>query len=83
VVIEGDVRRLIAGTYLDLQLEYTPRDNLQMIEPKLVGPVDAFDEYMGLHRAVYPRPPLPISQIADDIVRLAETAPEIKRGRRS
>ena len=54
-----------------------------MIEPRLIDPVDAFDHYMAFHQQVYPRPPLPISQIADDIVRLAEGAPEIKRGRRS
>jgi hypothetical protein len=83
VVIDGTTERRISGTYLDLQLGYTPRGLLVTTKPKLIGPVDAFDQYMALHLAVYPRPPLPISQIAQDIVRLAEGAPEIKRGRRS
>ena len=83
VVIDSTTERRITGTYLDLQLDYTSGGSLMMIEPKLVGPVDAFDEYMALHQRTYPRPPLPISQIAEDIVRLAEAPPEIKRGRRS
>lgn len=83
VVINGTTKRRITGTYLALQLEYTHRGSFQTIEPKLISPVDAFDEYMAMHRRVYPRPPLPISQIAEDIVGLAEVAPEIKRGRPS
>jgi hypothetical protein len=81
VVIDGITERNISGTYLTLELMYNSYGTLRMIEPQLIGPADAFDHYLGLHRSVYPRPPLPISQIADDIVRLAETAPEIKRGR--
>jgi hypothetical protein len=83
VVIEGITERNISGTYLTLELMYNSHGALTMIEPRLIDPADAFDHYMGLHRQVYPRPPLPISQIADDIVRLAEGAPEIKRGRRA
>ena len=83
VVIEGITERNISGTYLTLELMYNSHGALTMIEPRLIDPADAFDHYMGLHRQVYPRPPLPISQIADDIVGLAEGAPEIKRGRRA
>lgn len=83
VVIDGTTERRISGTYLALHLDYTPRGLLHMTEPELVDPFDAFDEYMADHRSLYPRPPLPISQIAENIVGLAEAAPEIKRGRRS
>jgi hypothetical protein len=83
VVIDGTTERRISGTYLDLRLGYTPTGVLNMIEPELVDPVEAFEGYMAFHQRVYPRPPLPISQIAEDVVRLAEAAPEIKRGRRS
>jgi hypothetical protein len=83
VVINNTTVRRILGTYLTLELMYNSRGSLQMIEPKLIDPVEAFDHYMGFHRQVYPRPPLPISQIAEDIVRLAEYAPEVKRGRQS
>ena len=36
---------------------------------------------MRLASLHYPRPPLPLSRIACDIVRLAEDAPELRRGR--
>lgn len=83
VVIEGITERRISGVYLTLELSYNSYGALSMIEPKLIDPVDAFDHYLSFHRSVYPRPPLPISQIAEDIVRLAEGVPEIKRGRPS
>ena len=83
VVIGGITQRRISGTYLALELVYNSSGAMSMIPPKLIGPDEAFDHYMGLHRQVYPRPPLPISQIADDIVGLAETADPITRGRRA
>jgi hypothetical protein len=83
VVINGTIERLISGTYLDLSLTYNANGALSMSEPKLIDPAEAFDHYMGHHRQVYPRPPLLISQFAEDIVRLAEVAPEIRRGRPS
>ena len=83
VVIDDATERRISGTYLALDMRYTPQGLLIMIEPKLVDAFAAFDQYMALHQTVYPRPPLPISQIADDIVGLAEDSPEIKRGRQS
>jgi hypothetical protein len=83
VVIADKTERKILGVYLNLELEYNSYGALRMIEPKLIDPAEAFDHYMGHHQQVYPRPPLPISQIAEDIVRLAEGAPEIKRGRPS
>jgi hypothetical protein len=83
VVIDGNIERRISGAYLDLSLTYSAQGVLRVIEPRLLGPVTAFDYYMAHNQSVYPRPPLPISQFAEDIVRLAEGAPEIKRGRRS
>jgi hypothetical protein len=83
VEIEGSGQTQIAGTYLDLSLTYSPQGFLRFAQPVLLDPVQAFDSYMAFHRLVYPRPPLPISQIAEGIVQLAESAPEIKRGRRS
>jgi hypothetical protein len=83
VVIDGNTERRFSGAYLDLAMSYTAYGVLQVTEPKLLDPVKALDYYMAHHRSLYPRPPLPISQFAEDIVRLAEIAPEIKRGRRS
>jgi len=36
---------------------------------------------MTKHQMVYPRPPIPVSDLAEDIVRLAGAAPIIRRGR--
>jgi hypothetical protein len=83
VVINGTIRRVISGTYLTLELTYNAHGVLSMWEPRLIDAVEAFDHYMGRHQSVYPRPPLPISEFAADIVRLAKQAPEVKRGRRS
>jgi hypothetical protein len=83
VVIDGSSERRFSGAYLDLSLQYTSDGVLVVIEPRLLGPVQALDYYMAGHQSLYPRPPLPISQFAEDVVRLAEDAPEIKRGRRS
>jgi hypothetical protein len=84
VVIDGSSsERRFAGVYLDLSLVYTSYGVLSVIEPRLLDPIKALDYYMAGHQSLYPRPPLPISQFAEDVVRLAEGAPEIKRGRRS
>jgi hypothetical protein len=84
VTITGEDRtRTISGVYLDLNLIYTDRGILNATEPRLLSPVEAFDAYMAGHQSVYPRPPIPVSQIAADVVRLAECAPEIRRGRAS
>jgi hypothetical protein len=83
VVIDGNTERRFSGAYLDLSLQYTSDGVLVVIEPRLLDPVQALDYYMAGHQSLYPRPPLPISQFAEDVVRLAEDAPAIKRGRRS
>jgi hypothetical protein len=71
----------VGGVYLDLRLEYIDTGALVSIEPELIGPVEAIKRFMRQHRKVYPRPPLPISDMAADIVSLAREAPEIRRGR--
>jgi len=76
-------RRRISGAYLELSLMYTSTGVLVATEPRLLNPVEALDYYMAGQQSVYPRPPLPISQFAADVVQLAENAPEIKRGRSS
>ncbi len=86
VVIDGSCterERRFSGAYLDLSLTYASHGVLSVTEPRLLDPIQALDYYMAGHQSLYPRPPLPISQFAQDIVRLAEGAPEIKRGRQS
>src|SRR6266851_3091820 len=82
VVIDDGKEREFSGAYLDLSLTYTSDGVLSVIEPRLLDPVKALDYYMAGHDSIYPRPPLPISQYAANVVRHAELAPEIKRGRR-
>lgn len=69
------------GTYLHLGLDYTPDGILFHIEPELIGPWEALQKALAQHINVYPRPPLPISSIAANLVDLAEGAPDIRRGR--
>lgn len=83
LLVDGETPRYISGAYLDLSLMYSSTGVLLATEPRLLEPVGALDYYMARHQQVYPRPPLPISQFAADVVRLAEIAPEIKRGRSS
>jgi hypothetical protein len=71
----------VGGVYLDLRLEYIDTGSLVSIEPELIGPVEAIKRFTRQHRKVYPRPPLPISDIATDVVSLAKAAPAIRRGR--
>ena len=72
----------ISGTYLSLSLNYMPGGQLTSLTCKLLGPEEALEEFMADHQNLYPRPPLPISQIASDIVRLsAGPIPEVRRGR--
>ena len=83
VRIDGSAPSQISGTYLDLALMYSSSGALVIAEPRLLDPRQALAYFMAHHQSVYPRPPLPVSQYAQDIVHLAENAPEIKRGRRS
>ena len=72
----------VQGTFLDLQLEYLIGGVLTRQEPRLLGPREAIGRFAGHATAMhYPRPPLPLSRFACDIVRLAEDAPELRRGR--
>ena len=83
VLIDDGTERRFSGAYLDLSLTYNSYGALSVVEPRLLDPVRALDYYMAHHQSLYPRPPLPISQFAQNIVGLAEGAPQIKRGRRS
>jgi len=83
VVIDGHTERQFSGVYLELALTYSSSGMLLATEPRLLDPIEALEYYMAGHQSVYPRPPLPISQFAADIIRLAEHAPVIKRGRQS
>jgi hypothetical protein len=69
------------GTYLDLQLIYDERGHLGVMSPKLLAPAEAMKRFGTHYSLMRPRLPLPVSQFAEDIVRLARGVPEMKRGR--
>ena len=72
----------VQGTFLDLQLDYLEGGTLtRLAPPRLLGPEGGDRPLQRRHSLHYPRPPLPLSRIACDIVRLAKEAPELRRGR--
>jgi hypothetical protein len=80
---DGDDKEAWAGgTFLDLGLAYSVIGVLSVgATPELLGPRDAIRRFVNPGSMMYLRPPLPLSQIAVDVVRLASGAPEIRRGR--
>ncbi len=50
-------------------------------EPRLLATLEAMEAFGSHHQNLYPRPPIPLSNLAIDIVRLAKAAPPIRRGR--
>jgi hypothetical protein len=70
----------ISGWHLDLSLVCLPGGTLTMFNFDLVNSSKAISTYIKGHRNLYPRPPIPLTDIAVDVVRLAQGAPEIKRG---
>lgn len=78
----GKTRKFrLKGVYLDLQLRYTEGGFLTTTGPSALGPADYIRAVGTQHRRQYFRDPIPLSELAEDVLRLAEAAPEIKRGR--
>ena len=72
----------ISGAYLDLSLVMLPGGMMGSFKFNLLGPQEAVKVFMMGHQNLYPRPPLPLSDIASDVVRLASgPIPEFRRGR--
>jgi hypothetical protein len=70
-----------SGLWLDLGLHYIPGGPLATTGPKLLGPEEAIKFACTLYRQQHYRDPIRISDYADDVVRLAPEAPEVRRGR--
>jgi hypothetical protein len=82
VLVQGEDGPLRgSGTYLNLRLDYGPGGLLTYTEPKLIGPWEALQAALAKHDKVYPRPPLPLSDIAENLIELGAEAPEVRRGR--
>lgn len=70
-----------SGVWLNLGLRYTPGGPLTTSGPMLLGPEEAIKFVCTLHRQQHFRDPIRISDFADDVVRFASEAPEVRRGR--
>jgi hypothetical protein len=71
----------VAGVYLDLGLMYVETGFLLHGHPKAIGPADAVELFGTAHLAQQKRGLINLSELAEDVVKLASGAPEIRRGR--
>lgn len=82
-VAAGDQEHPLRVQGLFLQL-WVAADNLPgavLWQPMLLEPWQALVEYATPDPQVHLRPPLPLSALAEDVVRLAAAAPAVRRGR--
>ena len=79
-VLVGDKRRRARGLWLDLGISY--RNGLLTIAtPKALGPAKAVEAFITRHRFQYVVGLIPLSEIAEEVMRLASEPPDIHRGR--
>ena len=72
----------ISGLYLDFSATARVNGMLATLAPTALAPWEALQRYMGLYISVHMFPLIRISQLATEAVRLAEAAPEVRRGRK-
>ena len=72
----------ISGLYLDFSATARVKGMLATLAPTALAPWEALQRYMGLYISVHMFPLIRISQLATEAVRLAEAAPEVRRGRK-
>ena len=72
----------VSGLYLDFAATTRVNGMLATLAPTALAPWEALQRYMGLYVSVHLFPLIRISQLATEAVRLAEAAPEVKRGRK-
>ena len=79
--IEDDDPLRFGGVFLDLQLHHFAPGRISSGHPKLLGPAETIRTFTTRNILREFRPPIPLSEIATDIIRLAPEAPEYRRGR--
>jgi len=79
-VLVGDKPLRARGIWLDLGISYR-NGILTIANPKALGPAKAVETFITRHRFQYVLGPIPLSQIAEEVMRLAPEAPDIRRGR--
>jgi hypothetical protein len=70
----------VSGLYLDFSATARINGTLAALAPTALPPWEALQRYMGLYVGLHMFPLIRISQLATEAVRLAEAAPEVKRG---
>jgi len=73
----------IGGLYLDFHAIISTNGILSTTGPRLLDPWQALSRYMGFYAGLHPTGMVRLSQLATEAVRLAKSAPIIKRGRKS
>ncbi len=79
--VDGRVMR-VGGLYLDFIATISKDGVLSTPGPCLLGPWEALNRYMGEYVGLHPSMPIRLSQLAAEAVRIAQSAPVYKRGRR-
>ncbi len=79
--IEGERQLRFSGVFLDLGLHHFAPGRISSGHPKLLGPAATIRTFTTRNLLREFRPPIPLSEIATDIIRLAPEAPEYRRGR--
>ena len=80
--MDGRVIR-VCGLYLDFMATINKDGVLSSTGPRLLGPWEALNRYMGVYVGLHPSMPLRLSQLATEAVQIADSAPVYKRGRKS
>jgi hypothetical protein len=85
LVVRSENRRSvsISGIYLDFAAVAHAGGTLATSGPRALDPWEALERYMAAYRGLHLYAPIRLSQLATDVVRLANEAPVIKRGRKS
>ncbi len=73
----------ISGLYLDFMATLNKDGVLTTPGPVLLDPWKALNRYMASYSGLHPLPPIRLSDLATEAVRIARQMPEVKRGRKA
>ncbi len=73
----------ISGLYLDFMATLNKDGVLTTPGPILLDPWRALNRYMASYSGLHPLPPIRLSDLATEAVRIARQMPEVKRGRKA
>ena len=72
----------IGGVYLDFMASINKLGVLMSAGPRLLDPWQALNRYMGQYIGMHPLPPIRLTDLVTEAVRIAVRMPELKRGRK-